>query len=282
MVWDSNAENQRQIIAGIEGKLNQLRQRTSALTLYSTTTPTAAQLAAVFSAAYPPAYSPALYEEVQWVDPSTNILQNVYARAEDIGTGAPNTASTGVQQPYLTFPSAPIPYTVLGEIYVDDAGMASPLSINVSDTSFNNLCLYFQIRDSANAANATVSLRVNGLSAANYGASWQGANSTFGLGTEQNSAAAWTFTAPAASLTLSQRTHYLQGMARFFDYNNTLRMPRVHVSAVSVWGAPYTTSTTTNYNFFGPYNALVSPITSVSFVSATGFAAGSRLVLFGV
>lgn len=267
--WSSNHTDQQTIISRIEGKLNTLRTRTKPVTLYSATVPTAQQLNAAWGAQY----SPQLYEEVQWLDSSNDVLRNHWQRIPDITT----TASSGTLRPMLTYPTSPRP-TKLDELVIGEAGGGTLQTLSNIPQTYRHLLLYLQVRDTAASTNATFGIRINGLSASNYAGSWQGANSTFGLGTEQVALTSWQFLAPAAT---SARAYYFQGLVRFPDYVTTTRLPRIHVRGTTLYGNPYTTSTTTNYNYFGFYNSAVA-ITSLSIVSGTGFAAGTRLILYGV
>lgn len=270
-VWSSNHNDQQTIISGIEGKLNQLRTRTRPVTLYSATTPTLSQL----NAAWGTQYSPQLYEEVQWLDTTNNVLRNHWLRVNDISSSA----SSGTLRPLYTYPSGALPYTKIEEIYIGEGGGGTTQTFSNIPQTYRDLVVMINARDAAAGTSASIAIQINGLVATSYGASWQGANSTFGLGTEQNSQTAWIFTAPAST---AARPYYLQGSARIKDYRNVNRRPRMHARITSLWGNPHTTSLTTNYNYFGFYNASVQPITSISVVSATGFVAGTRLILYGV
>ncbi len=260
--WSSKHDDQQTIISRIEGKLNTLRTRTRPTTVYSATTPDVSS------------YTPQLYEEIQWFDTANNVLRNQYLRVNDNSTSS----SSGTLRPLYTYPSGNVPFTVMSEINVGEAGSGATNTLNVTSQSFKHLCLYFQLRDSSAATNVNIAFRVNGLSASNYGASWQGANSTFGVGNEQVSSASWILQAPAAT---SARSYYLEGLLWLWDYATSTRPPRIQIRATSLWGSPYTTATTTNYNFYGIYNATV-PVTSLNVVNAAGLTAGSRLVLWGV
>lgn len=274
VTWSSNHDDQQTIISRIEGKLDTLRTRTKPATLYSTSTPTANQL----NAAWGNTYSPQTYESVQWLDTANNVLRNQYARINDNTTSS----SSGTFRPYSLYPSGNIPFTFMSEQNVDANPSGTTISVSVTSQSFRHLCLFFQLRDTVASINATHGFRINGLSAANYGASWQGANSTFGLGTEQNSLTSWQIFVPAAN---AARSYYAQGFLWLFNYATTTRMPQMHLRATSLWGNPYTTSTTTNYNMFGIYNTGTGTgvaVTQLNVVTGNAFAQGSRLVLFGV
>lgn len=267
--WSSNHTDQQTIISRIEGKLNTLRTRTKPVTLYSASTPSLSQLNAAWGAQY----SPQLYEEVQWLDSANNILRNSWLRLPDITT----TASSGTLRPLQTHPTTGL-LTKIDELIIGEAGAGVLQTLSNIPQTYRHLFLYLQVRDSIANTVATFGIRVNGLSATNYAGSWQGANSTFGLGTEQVALTSWQFLAPAAT---AARAYYFQGWARFPDYATTARLPRIHMRGATLYGNPYTTSTTTNYNYFGFYNAAAA-ITSLSIVSGTGFAAGTRLILYAI
>jgi hypothetical protein len=261
-------------LARIEGKLAALRAKTNPITYYGTSSPISEQINAAWNGAYPPAYAPALYEQLHWIDPSTGVLSNTYLRVNDV-SGA---YSSGNSLKLLNYPSAPVPFSKIGEIYIDDAGGTGTQTFSNIPQIYSDLWLFFTVRDSAAAVSANTIFRVNGLATATYGASYQSANSSFGLGTEQVSQTGWLITSPGNT---ANRTYYSQGLLRIWDYASTSRVTRAHIRATSLWGATYAAATTTNYNMFGIQNSF-SAVTSLSIVSATGFVGGTRFVLFGV
>jgi hypothetical protein len=268
MPWTNLPTDQRDYVRDIEANLAGMRRKVTPATLYKTSAPTADDIAVAWSNKYPPAYSPDSYEMAQWVDPSSNTLSNTYAQFGAIAG----------QQRLTQFPEGSIPYTRLAEIYIDDGGgVATQLFSNISQ-AYNHLCCYVNMRDSVAAASANVTVRINGSASAAYAYSFQAANNTTSLGTEQVGQTGFLLPTPGNT---SHRGFYHEGLFWIYDYALTTRPVRVHHRGVYLTGATPNAAASNNVNGFGIFNSLAA-VTSLSFVSATGFVAGTRFVLFGV
>lgn len=274
MAWTNLASDQRQYVRDIEANLTALQRKVSPATIYSTTAPTEAQIAAQWAVYHPPAYQPDNYEVMQWVDPSVNLLKNHYSKIEDIAS----TSSTTIQRRVVEFPTAPISWSVIQEIYMDVAGAATQTFSAIPQT-YRDLYLYIMLRDTAAALSANTTIRINGTSSATYGYSFQAANSAASLGTEQVGQTGFILTVPGAT---AWRSAYHEGLFQIFDYAAALRGVRVyHRGTYYASAANPPTATSNNVHGFGLFNAAAA-VTSLTVVSATGYAPGSRLVLFGV
>lgn len=276
MAWTNLVSDQRSFVRDLEANLTALQRFVSPATIYSTTAPTDAQIAAQWAVYHPPAYQPNNYEVMQWVDPSTNTLKNHYRKVEDIAS----TSSTTVQRPVVEFPSSPISWTAIQEIYIGEAGGAATQTFSGIPQIYRDLYLYVQLRDSANAAAANISIRINGSASALYGYSFQAANTSVSLGGEQVGATGFLLPSPAASVTLGQRSNYHNGLFQVWDYALTTRNTRVYHRGAYMQGL-FAATTYNNVHGFGLYNSPAA-VTSLTVVSATGYAPGTRLVLFGV
>lgn len=273
MAWTNIPSDQRAYVRDIETDLAALGRMISPATIYSTTQPTEAQINAAWSAKYPPAYAPDDYETMQWVDPATNTLKNHFMRA------APSTALVG-QKPLVSFQTAPIPYTKLGEIYIDDAGGAATLTFSTIDQTYTDLYLYMLMRSSAAALTGAVSLRINGNAAAIYGYHTQGANTaSISLVAEGASQAGIVVSAPGNT---SHRSFYYEGLVRFMGYSTIVRPIQYHLRGTALTGAALVQATSSNFNLLGIFNQILVPMTSLSIVGTTGWISGTRFVLFGV
>lgn len=268
MAWTNLPSDQRNYVRDIETELLALRRKVSPTTIYKTSAPTAADIETAWSAKYPPAYTPDSYEMAQWVEPTENQLSNHYAQFDSLPQ----------QQQLVQFPSAPIPFTRLAEIYIDDAGGVANQTFSNISQSFSHLCCYVLMRDSAAAASANVVARINGAATATYAYSFQAANNATSLGTEQVGQTGFFLPTPANT---SHRSFYHEGFFWIYDYALSTRLVRVHHRGIYLTGATLNTAASNNINGFGIYNSS-SAVTSLSFVSGTGFVSGTRFVLFGV
>ncbi len=270
MAWTNLPTDQRQYIADIEANLLALRRKVSPATLYSTTAPTVTEIEAAWATKYPPAYTPNSYEMLQWVDPSSNSLMNYYGQF----------GSVPGQRTLIEFPASPVPWTKLGEYYADDAGLASPLNFSGISQIYSSLYVYVLLRSSVAALTANAFIQLNGVASALYSYNFQGALSTAALAGEQTGQAGFLLPIPANT---SHRGFYHEGLFRVLDYTSVLRKTRVHHRGVYATGVTISGTASNNVNGFGIYNPVVAiPITSLAVLTATGFASGSRVVLFGV
>jgi hypothetical protein len=274
MPWTLSPSDQNAYVHEIETMIDTVGRRVSPLTMYQTTEPTAQERIDIWTQIKGGAYSPALYEMLQWVEPSTNVLKNQYQRLNDLSA----TSSSQKMLPIIEFPSGNIPYTKLGEIQIGETpGTATQLLSDI-DQSYRHLLCYIQYRSTAAAATANLLLRVNASAAASYSLQYQSPNSGVALNAEQISATAWSFTVPANT---SARTYYHEGLLFLPDYNLTTRQVRMFYRGCYASGAPHTVATTNAFFASGIFSSAVA-VTSLQFVGTTGVDAGTRIVLFGI
>lgn len=261
--WASTPAEQKDFIQTLDQKLATLDQRLNPTTYYNeSAAPTADNL------------NQGLYAKTQWVKPSSNKLRNTYLQIED---GAVAGTTTFTSYPLIPVPSVGVLTPLAAVSNGASAGLAT-LSLAVPSQSYTDLYVYVYLRSTAAAASANMLVRVNAGATAVYSFNWQGANTNFGLANEQNSLTGWTFTAPANT---SDSFRYLHGWLYLPSYNETTRPKKMLAKINSQWGAPSVAASRANYNGGGFYN-LAGAITSVDFVTTTGTAAGTRLILYGI
>jgi hypothetical protein len=275
--WTTSPKEQQSFVTALEGKMNTLRQAISPATLYSSTAPTDAEVIAAWSAIKGTSYNPGVYEALQWVDPSTNMLRNHYQVINDLSSGA---AASGKIYPIVGFPTGKVPYTKLDEIQIDEAGGAATQLFSNIDQGYNHLLVYVQWRSTVAALTSTLTIRPNANAAAIYSMQFQAPNSAqlaAGSG-ETVSTTGWAFTVPANT---SERTLYHQGLLFIPDYARTDRPTRAFYRSSYASGAPLAAATTQAHFTSAFMNNLLA-VTSLQFVGVTGTNAGTRLVLYGI
>lgn len=270
--WEAALSSQRQYIVEFTKQLELVEKKVNIATFLGDEEPTQAQLTSAWQTKtgfsdYVPTYS-----KVQWFNPLTEVVENVYLPVDNVGVGQ----SDGVLRTIIDQKRESFFDLIEHKYFDDDVQISHTFSAIAQD--FIALMLVYSVQLVTTTGFVALNFRVNGLSAANYQAAQLviGGGSVSTVGTS-GVAQALMGVAPGSDLDKNLNT---SGIAIFPFYNKANQYPTMFGNDTNNLTATTTRSNRRTNAFYSAVQA-ISSIT-VFFNGTETFKRGSRLALYGM
>lgn len=268
--WPDNVLDQQDFIRDLRAGLNEAEQVCLSPTVVKATEPTDSEFLAAWQTQFDAPSIP-LNGRIQWFNPNTALIENVYTKINDLGAGM----STGALHELLS--KARVPGLVfLGSDRALTNGVAS-LSVTGISQAYKDLLILTNLRSTVAAVSSNQNVRINGLATAYYfehRRTTQAADN----GVEGINQAGLTQVCPAASTPSMQ---YNSGMIICRDYANASKINYGHCHHTELINAS-SSGWEAKWGHWLQNSAAAITDVSVVPVTATSIAIDSYLAVFGI